>query len=742
MICFISMRNLFLAKGRDRYKPIYQRNKNKIMTISGSYFGAIFSENRGQDSVSLRIDVDGDYPQNLASGSFNDNKDHWIADLRSSGTNTWTGTVTHYYSRSSADADPVLTTGPFDTVTIEAHGRRGISIQFLSGTTSIFRGSFTSLGKHFRTVNMEFDTVEGVRPVKSFDTRKNPGIQGRTIAGNPVLSIEDVFRKAGFQVEVSQGSGSVPVSRRSGGNSSSWSDQELHDAMQIHWSLFDNDAQDAFWFLFADDYDQGNVGVMFDLIGPNERQGAAIFNSKNFGLYPKRRPVPPIVTSENKAVSAVSRAVAESIKKINSVFDSVWQNRAKFYWACHEIGHIFNLAHSFEKKLGTPWQSTVDFEPESRSFMNYPKRVTGGEMSFFSSFEFRFSDNELRFLRHAPVEFTQPGHDDFGHNHAGDISSGELYSPFRLELRTHRSIPYFEFLELVNLELKLTNVSQEPQLISDCVLEDHHEMSVIIQKQGKETRQWQPYARHLFLPKKEVLMAGKSKYGSLGISSGLNGWNIAEPGVYLVKVALHIDGQAVVSNSLRIRIAPPKNRYDEELFAQDFFTDEVGRTLAFNGSKFFSKANDCLKEACDRFPENRLNSHARLALNTPISKEYKMLSFDRDEEGRISKKFVVSDIKADEAREGLNQALIENADTAVESLGHIDFKKQVDHYSTFLAENGDSAEAEKCQDFLYKRMKKRKVLDSVLDEIVDSKQKYGKMNEKSYKTGKTGNGKS
>ena len=44
-----------------------------------------------------------------------------------------------------------------------------------------------------------------------------------------------------------------------------------------------------------------------------------------------------------------------------------------------------------------------------RSFMNYPTKVPGGQTSFFSDFAYRFSEQELLFMRHAPERFVQKG---------------------------------------------------------------------------------------------------------------------------------------------------------------------------------------------------------------------------------------------------------------------------------------------------------------------------------------------
>ncbi len=50
--------------------------------------------------------------------------------------------------------------------------------------------------------------------------------------------------------------------------------------MQTYWSRFSASAQWGMWVFFASLHDIGSDlgGVMFDDIGPNHRQGTAIFN--------------------------------------------------------------------------------------------------------------------------------------------------------------------------------------------------------------------------------------------------------------------------------------------------------------------------------------------------------------------------------------------------------------------------------------------------------------------------------
>lgn len=67
--------------------------------------------------------------------------------------------------------------------------------------------------------------------------------------------------------------------------------------------------------------------------------------------------------------------------------------------------------------------------------------------------------------------------------------------------------------------------------------------------------------------------------------------------------------------------------------------------------------------------------------------------------------------------------------TAVDSLGHIDFKLYVDSFSDWLDRQGATQEAVKTQDALYQAMSARqvhghKVLDRVLQEIKERRDSY------------------
>jgi hypothetical protein len=109
---------------------------------------------------------------------------------------------------------------------------------------------------------------------------------------------------------------------------------EMHDAMQVHWSRFANVAQWSVWTLLAGQHEpvpsqditpQNLGGIMFDDIGPNHRQGTAVFNGSFIDAPPPDDPN------------------AAAVRRI------------KFWTAVHELGHTFNLAHSRSLRARGRW---------------------------------------------------------------------------------------------------------------------------------------------------------------------------------------------------------------------------------------------------------------------------------------------------------------------------------------------------------------------------------------------------
>lgn len=637
----------------------------------------------------LRLDVDRQYPQMTASGtSFAvTERYHWVASLAKTAANHWAGPIWFKDGNAATfgytNIDVTVVKSPFAD-------QRSAKVTFSGGGQRTFTRKYRWTSSAFHPVEFEFDHTPDANPVYAIDTHAHPNRPAALPSEN--LSIEDVFGRAGFQVTKSSGDSVVPIG--GAGANGTWSDAEMHDAMQTYWSRFKNAPQWSMWTFWAALHDQGTSlgGIMFDDIGPNHRQGTAIFTEAFIKDPPAGDPAP-----------------------------DAWVARMRFWTAVHEMGHAFNLAHSWQKALGTPW-IPLSNEAEARSFMNYPYNVQGGQGAFFADFPFRFSDPELQFMRHAPARFVQMGNADWFDHHALEQAELDAHPTYRVEVRANRDRPVFEFLEPVILEVKLTNTDGQPKLLPSTAV-DPQGVLVILKQKGKPARQWMPYSRQCRRHDMTVLQPGESMYQALPVFAGLNGWDVSDPGVYQIQVAVDVGGSMVASAPLQLRIAPPRS-WDEEDVAQEFFSEEVGRTLSFTGTAVLASANEVLRDTVERLPHTRAAIHAAAALAAPLAKDYKMLVIpDAPAANRVAEAGGIVEqrpARVDDVVKLVGDSVTTNE--AAETLGHITFRRNVEAINQALATSGAVRPAAAMQKSLGEILGQRGVLPSVV-EAVDDKAK-------------------
>ena len=267
--------------------------------------------------------------------------------------------------------------------------------------------------------------MAGAIPFVSYDTGSLP-----QPAGSPprVLSVSKAFAEAGIELMETGAPNVIPTSAAGGGTSPTWSDSELHNAMANHFSLFADQPQWRVWMLVATAHDDGYRGIMFDYSDAFQRQGAAVF------------------------WNAIQGEDANS-------------QRAALRTYVHELGHAFNLLHSWQKHLADP---PAPLGPNGGlgelSWMNYAWKyqptppAPGGEGAYWSSFPFQFSDNELVHLRHGAYKNVIMGANPFGKGAAEidpDLFADPIddHSGLALELRARDA---FAYGEPVVVELKLS----------------------------------------------------------------------------------------------------------------------------------------------------------------------------------------------------------------------------------------------------------------------------------------------
>ena len=636
----------------------------------------------------VRVDVDRYYPQRRISVSTSRKFPRATAHIIAEVTSDECIGLNHRVVRARVtyrDGDTGLI--PEERLVFEAKRTKGkgygeYTITFLgpTGTGTPHKLSFRS--KYFDNVEFEYDTVSNAgTAVTSMDTAAHPNRPADLPA--ETISLSTVYQRAGFDVSLSPNTSTIPIS--DAGANGTWSDSEMHDAMIAYWSRFADRPQWAMWGLFAARHDMGYGlgGIMFDDIGPNHRQGTAMFTDSFIQDVPAGDPDP-----------------------------AAWRRRMAFWTMAHEMGHGFNLAHAWQKSLGNPWLPLAD-APESRSFMNYPYNVSGGESAFFSDFRFRFSDDELIFMRHAPRRFVQMGNEDWFENHAFEApEEGGIGQNWTLRVRPNKDRNSYSFLEPIAMELKLTNASARTLAVEEDLLRDGRHISVMVQRENGLSRPWRPLSATCHKPHKADLRPGISIYGAHTISITPAGWLVDEPGFYKVQAAVSVDGEVVVSNVLRLFVAPATSA-EEARLAPDYFTEDVGRVLVFNGAPSLITANNTLQEVVERCAGNPAALHASMALSAPKLRTFKRLSVADDGRGLAIRS---DDKDVETAAKTQKAALLDAPNASADTMGHIDYFGALDNLAESLATDGNTSEAKKVLGSSVEVMRKRKVLESVIKE--------------------------
>jgi len=589
----------------------------RIGGVSGTYEGAMTSPTAGAEDLVLRVDID-------SRGTFSPVLDRLSGDFYTVRSLNWGGRVYRWrsYASSWIVDSPQVTWAPCQVrvtgrIRYWKAGNRFTSVEVtipwsggkMAGPAQVvFRDILRKRvikefncprsSNAFRQLRLEVDVCASVNtePVlPTYNTHAHNTRPGGLVQRN--MTVASAFNEAGVEVTVAP---ERTIIDDSASQFSTWSNAELHDAMETHFSQYSAGGAwpkwDMWGILCGRHDNSGLAGIMFDWSATNqppERQGFAIFrNHWWFNNVPAGAPS--------------TQAQAEALRNY-------------LYTWVHEAGHGFNFVHSWNKD-----------RPNALSWMNYPQYVT----NFWNNFMLEFDEEELVHLRHGDRASVIPGGDAWAtgmHLEGGDATAAmaPVEGELPLELMV-RSKGHFEFLEQVEVELRLRNVAGFPIEVASKLRPEAGTASIHIVDPHGHLHHYEPLICELGPVATRTLEPlgaepGADRYSqNVPLTFGKHGFCFQEPGEYLVRAAYHdLTGVTVPSQVHRIRVGHPASR-EQDRFAADALERSVGVATYLEGSSspFLNTAMDTLREMADRFQDSMVGVQAALTVGKAESRSH------------------------------------------------------------------------------------------------------------------------
>ncbi|MBI4851439.1 MAG: hypothetical protein HY819_06575 [Acidobacteria bacterium] len=565
-----------------------------LRLVSGRYVGQ-----SGQYRLELRVDIDGKRPMKRISGDLYKISGLTVIYEKSFIVNSPTITIVNNLVTIAglATFSSGITLYPHIKVTIPR-----VSI-FLPASSAnvVFHNGAGVVGSsyvcafqsnYFRTVQYEQDKVQGITPFSSYNTGAlalPPGAAVRT------LTVKSAYAEAGIDVQYS-GSWNT-VSPAGAGTNSVWSNAELHAAMQAQFSLWADIPQWKVWLLAATRHEMDGVrGIMFDQQS-KQRQGCAVFHDLVGSGAPA---TPPDVL------------------------------RAMLRTYIHELGHCFNLLHSWQKSLATP---PIPDRVNALSWMNYPQNYPGGTPAYWNAFDFAFDKEEIIHLRHGFRNNVIMGGSNFTVGSA-DISDFdevvEDLSGLELRLETQKS---FLLGEPVVVDIRLRTTDERPKTVHNHLHPNKAFVQIAISKPNGQLMFYEPLVEHCMDEDNVTLdKQTPSIYSSAYIGYGKGGFYFDQGGFYKLRAVYHaLDGSKIWSDVITVRVKNPLTSADEEV-ADLFFGDDQGTLFYLLGSDSDSLkgGNSALDEVINKYAKHPLTVYAKLVKGINASRAFKTIDKERN----------------------------------------------------------------------------------------------------------------
>lgn len=567
--------------------------------VSGRYRGTL-----GGFQLELRVDCDRTRPMKRISADFFQVSGGTTTYFGSFVVNTPTVTVSTTTVTLkglgsftfSAGAPVVEVTIPRRTI-FQSQAAATLKFFTASGTLgSTYTCAFESI--YFRTVRIETDRVSDVTtPVfSSYNTASLPsGGSART------LSVVSSYAEAGVEMIPTAGSNVINVSEA--GSDVKWSNAELHAAMQKHFTLWKDLEQWAVWQLVAQQHEMGTglYGIMFDQQG-KQRQGCAVFHA------------------------GIGGTAADKL-------------RLQLYTYVHELGHCFNLLHSWQKQYANP---PAPNRPNSLSWMNYPWNYpNGGAAAFWSQFPFQFDNEEVIHLRHAFRNNIIMGGSNFAVGAA--LGRDVMADPIRdasglsLSISTHQAS--FALGEPVVLQIALGATDSRGKRVHSWLHPNCGMVKVVIRKPSGEVVAYEPLIDHLVGERESFVSGSDQITDSAYIGYGKDGFYFDQPGHYRIRAAYAaLDGSEVMSDIITVRVRYPVTASEESL-ADLFMGDDQGTLLYLLGSddESLRSGNAAFDEVLDKHGKHPMANYVRLIKGINAARNFKQIGIDKQVEVRTAR---------------------------------------------------------------------------------------------------------
>jgi len=692
--------------------------------VSGRYEGQQISPVRGRFELDLRVDID-------PNGANSPVTNRISADLYRAYHFRWFGKTYSWkvYRESWIVDEPVVEwqrsrveisgevrfwkgDHPLTTLHIsmpwglfKASGPATVTLSSSTEQAQVFE--CTRKSDAFREITLEVDICNSVNsaPVlPSYDTH----LHKHRPADLPqrVLGIREAYLEAGIDLTINPEHTLIDDSHS---DFDTWSPDELHDAMEQHFSRYSgSEPKWHMWCILAGTFDSAGVGgIMFDAKsiygGAGEapdRQGCAVFRNHRW--------------FRNLTANPATEAQAAAMRKL-------------LYTYVHEIGHAFNFLHSWDKG-----------KPDALSWMNYDWKYDNrnGANEFWKNFEFRFDEDELIHLRHGDRASVIMGGDDWasgGHLEMTSDVFADAEGQLPVELLV-RSPGHFDFMQPVNLEFRLRNLSDLELEMDTRLNPEFGGVVIYIRKPNGKTVQYAPILCKV--AEKEItvlkpLQKDKKNKGedrrseNVFVSFGVDGYYFDEPGEYHIKAVYHGGGDILIPSKVhRLRIGRPFER-EEERIAQDYFNYSTGMTLYLNGSSspYLDSGMNTLQEIVERFPESRLAAQTKLTLAKNLQRDFYRIE-DKKKELTLYRGADPDSVIS------LTDDTLERHQTDEETLTNLAYHEVRRLRADTLAATGDISKAKRELSQTIKYLKEKGVNQPVLQEIQNYAESLEKISRK------------